>query len=442
MRIKQILWAALLFCGPASVAQNQAYDMMIDGVKVIVQPSGNNIVEIRTILKGGVQNYPATKAGIEALAMSALTECGTLSLDKNAFKNKLDKVSAQVYGYTGKNYATYTMNCVKSDFQTVWPLYAEALTKPRFDPKEFDRIKQDAVTNLMAAESQPDVSIDKYAEKVAFAGRDYAKDPEGTAAIVKSLTVDEVKAYYPSILSRSRMLVVVVADLPRTEIESKVKAMLADIKPGAPFALKKSSYRIYKNAFTSTQKELATNYIEGITGGPQPGAADFNAFSVAMRIFADMHFLEVRTNNGLSYAPQSWFDVGTLSTARVAVSTTEPDKYIAVFDKLVDQLRTKGFAADQVKNMKTEYLNSLYYKQETNSAQAGSLAADEVLHANWRRSLTLADDVSKLTLDQVNQAFRAYIGNTSWVYQGNPTKVTALNFINGTIKRNANPTSR
>src|ERR1700704_4389946 len=93
----------ILFIGTAlfslkAMAQ-EPYEMMVDGVKVIVQPSGNEIVEIQTILKGGVQNYSADKAGIESLAMNALTECGTEKDDKNSFKNKLDKVSAQVYGY-------------------------------------------------------------------------------------------------------------------------------------------------------------------------------------------------------------------------------------------------------------------------------------------------------------------------------------------------------
>jgi zinc protease len=57
--------------------------MTVDGVKVIVQPSGNDIVEIQTIVKGGVQNYPGNKAGIENLAFTALTECGTAKDDKN-----------------------------------------------------------------------------------------------------------------------------------------------------------------------------------------------------------------------------------------------------------------------------------------------------------------------------------------------------------------------
>ena len=118
------------------------YEMTINGVKVVVQPSGNEIVEVLTVIKGGVQNYPAEKAGIEALAMTALTECGTLKDDKNSFKNKLDKVSAQVGGNTNMDFASFRMNCIKMDFDKVWPLYIDAMTIPKFDSKEFDSIRQ------------------------------------------------------------------------------------------------------------------------------------------------------------------------------------------------------------------------------------------------------------------------------------------------------------
>lgn len=420
-------------------AQKPAYDMLVDGVKVIVQPSGNDIVEIQAVIKGGVQNYSASKVGIESLAMTALTECGTKNDDKNSFKNKLDKVSAQVYGYSGKDYSTFAMNCIKGDFNTVWPLFADALTDPRFDPKEFARIRQDAVVRLKSINSQPDAAINKLADSVAFAGRDYAKDPNGTGASIQGLTPEETKAYYQSILTRSHLLFVVVADLDKAEIESKIKTILDGIKPGASFTLKKSSFRIYKNTFVAQPKALATNYIEGVTGGPQPGTPDFDAFQVAMRIFYDRHFLDVRTNNGLSYAPIAYFNGGATPSARFVVSTTQPDAYIKVFDKLVDQIKTAGFTPDEVKNMKSTYLTGFYYKQETNSAQASSIAANEVLHDNWKRSLTMASDVKKLSLDEVNNAFRKYIGNISWVYQGDPGKVSPILYINGTIHKGDNP---
>lgn len=434
----------LLFVAATSIvkpafAQNKAYEITVDGVKVIVQPSGNDIVEIQTIIKGGVQNYSADKIGIESLAMTALTECGTVSHDKNSFKDALDKVSAELYGTTNKDYAVIRMNCIKTDFDDVWKLYAEAITQPRFDTAEFKRIKQDAINDLKQNESQPDAAIDKMANTVAFAGRDYAKDPRGTTAIIEKLTAAETKAYYHSILVRSRMVVVVVADLDKSVIENKVKAMLTSIKAGQPYTLKKSFFRVYNNTFSAEPRDLATNYIEGVTSGPQLDAPDFYSFMVAMRIFAQRHFLDIRTNNGLSYAPQAWFSTGTTCVAKVAVSTTQPDKYIHVFDRLVDSTKTHGFTAAELADMKITFLTGFYYKNETNAAQASSIAANEVLHDDWKRSLTLIDDIKKITLDDINTAFRNYIGNTVWVYQGDPKKVTPILFTNGTIKRADNP---
>ena len=38
--------------------EKKPYEMLVNGVKVIVQPSGNDIVVVQTVIKGGVQNYP------------------------------------------------------------------------------------------------------------------------------------------------------------------------------------------------------------------------------------------------------------------------------------------------------------------------------------------------------------------------------------------------
>jgi predicted Zn-dependent peptidase len=400
------------------------YDMNINGVKVIVQPSGNDIVVVQTVIKGGVQNYPANKAGIENLAITALTECGTVKDDKNSFKDKLDNVSAQVGGNSGMDFASFTLNCIKNDFETVWPLYTDALLAPRFDAKEFDRIKTDAVNFIRANESSPDNAIDKMAKQTAFAGKNYAKDPQGTVTSVNSLTVSETKKYWQSILTRSRMVIVIIADLDKATIQKIVKEFLNKVPAGAPFTLKKESYMPTDNTFKSQERENATNYVRGVASGPLPGTPDYNSFMLAMRIFANRHFVEIRTKNGLSYAPQSWFSQGTTTYANISVSTTDPDKYIAVARNLIDKIKQQGFTESELKNEKTGYLTAIYSRQETNEAQAASYATNEVVHGDWKRSVKIQNDVKEVTLSQINEAFKKYITNITWVYQGDPKKVT------------------
>jgi len=431
--IKQILTVAILSCCTliVSAQTKDPYEMTVNGVKVIVQPSGNEILEIQTIIKGGVQNYSPAKAGIESLAISALTECGTKKDDKNSFKNKLDKVSAQVYGSNGRDYATFTMNCIKSDFDVVWPLYVDALTIPLFDQKEFDRTKQDAINSLKAQGSDPDYSIGKFARQTAFAGKNYAKDPEGSEETVSKLTAEETKKYYASILTKSRLLIVVVGELERSEIEQRVKGLLSLIPDGNTFTLKKESFTPAKSSFKSEKKDLATNYIQGVTGAPLPGTPDFNAFVLASRIFYDRHYLDVRSKNGLSYAPYTYLDGGLSPSYNIDVSTTNPNKYIDVTKALIGKTKKDGFTAEEVKDMKTTYLTTFFLKQETNSAQAASLAANEILHNNWHRSVTINTDMKKLSAKDVSNAFNKYVTNISWVYQGDPSKANPALFIEG-----------
>jgi predicted Zn-dependent peptidase len=430
--------AAIVNIKPA-FAQQKPYETTVDGVKVIVQPSGNEIVEIQTIIRGGVQNYGPDKQGIEALAMRGLTECGTLKHDKNSFKDALDKVDAAVYGSAGKDYSVIRMNCIKNDFDTVWPLYVEAITQPKFDTTEFHRIKRDALTNLKAMDSQPDFAIDKMANDIAFKGRSYSELPQGTADVISKLTAQQVKDYYNSILTRSRMFVVVVADLPQDEIEAKVKDMLTNIRKGAPFQFKTDFFRVYQNSFNAEPRQLATNYIEGVTSGPELNAPDFYAFQIAFSIFYNRHFLDVRTKNGLSYAPQVFFNQGATTTVKFRVSTTKPNDYIAVFDKLVDSTKKHGFNEGELADMKQTFLTGFYYKNETNAAQASSIASNEVLHGDWKRSINLIDNVKKLTVQDINNAFTKYVGSIVWVYQGDPKQVNPVLYKNGTLRQADNP---
>lgn len=422
----------MVFSSAANAQKGAAYEMNIRGVKVIVQPSANQILEIQTIIKGGVQNYTAEKQGIESLAMTALTECGTANDNKNSFKNKLDNVSAQIYANAGKDYSTISMNCIASDFAAVWPLYADAIVQPLFDAKEFNRIKQDAINGLRSQESQPDYAINNMATQMAFAGKDKSKRPEGTVNTLTNLTVSETKAFYNSVCTKSRMLIVVVGEINKTDLEQKIGDMLSIVPEGKPFTLKKETIAPAQNIFKAEKKELATNYIQGITGAPAPGTPDFNAFNLAMRIFSQRHFLEVRTKNGLSYAPGSWFDGSASPSAHISVSTTDPNKYIGVAKALIEKTKKEGFTADELRNMKTQYLTGFFYRQETNNAQANSLAVNEILHNNWKRALTLSHDMKKVTLAELNTTFNKYISNMVWAYQGNPAQANPALFTGNT----------
>jgi len=408
--------------------QSKPYDMMVNGVKVIVVPSGNEIIQVSLVIKGGVQNYAANKAGIEKMAMKALTECGTEKDDKNSFKNKLDEVDGQVYGYTQKDASYFQLNCIKSDLETVWPLYVDALTIPKFDAKEFDRIREEAINNLRQQESNPDADLQKMAMETAFKGMDYAKSPSGTIDNLKTLTSTETKNYFKSILTRAKIFIVVVGDIPKEDLEKKMGSLIEKIPQGKTFELKRSSYVPQANSFVPKQKDVATNYIMGISSAPAANSKDYLASALASNMFYDKMFLEVRTKNGLSYAPAAYITNGATPYSVMYVTTKEPDKFIAVARNTVDKLKKDGFPADDVKNTKTTYATYQYYDNEANSSLCSMVAFNELEVGDWHRAFTLKEDLQPITPADVNTVFNKYIGNFTWVYQGDPKQVNPTLF--------------
>jgi zinc protease len=426
--MKYLLVSLLAFSVVAVNAQEKAYDMMINGVKVIVVPSGNEIIQIDLVIKGGVQNYSLNKAGIENLAMTALTECGTEKDSKNSFKNKLDEVDAMIYGFAGKDASHFQLNCITEDFENIWPLYVDALTVPKFDTKEFARIKEEAVNNLRQQESNPDGALQKMAMETAFKGMDYEKSAMGTIENVQKFTAQDTKAYYKSILTRSRIFIVVVGDISKADLEKKMTALLNKIPQGKPFVLKRATYTPASNSFVSMKKDVATNYIMGISSAPPANSKDYFPGAIASGLFRDRSFLEVRTKNGLSYAPSAYISSGLTPYSVMYVTTKEPDKYIAVVRNMVDQIKKDGFTNDEVKNKKNTYATYQYYDNETNQSLCALVANNELKLNDWKHALTIKDDLKPVTTTDVNRVFNKYIGNFTWVYQGDPKQVNPTLF--------------
>lgn len=407
----------------AGAQQAKPYEMLVNGVKVIVVPSGNEIVQVDMMIKGGVQNYAAGQTGIERLALRALTECGTQKRDKNAFKNALDDVDAQMFGAAGRDASRVSLNCIKGDFEAVWPLYVEALTMPKFDETEFARIKQEAVTQLRQQESNPDFALQKMAMETVFKGMDYEKMANGTVDNIQKITAASAKAHLASILTRSRVFFVVVGDVDKADLQKKMTALIAKIPQGKPFVLKRTAYVPRQNSFVSQQRDVATNYIMGISAAPAPDSKEYYSGLLASRLFYQKAFLEVRTNNGLSYAPSAGINMGLTPYSTLYVTTKEPDKYIAVARTMVDQIKKDGFPADDVQNTKNGYTTSFYSTNETNGALASIVGSFELLQGDWKKAFTLTKDLQAVKPAEVNQVFNKYVGNFNWVYQGDPTKV-------------------
>ncbi|WP_431174289.1 hypothetical protein, partial [Flagellimonas flava] len=76
-------------------------------------------------------------------------------------------------------------------------LVKEILLEPRWDQKEFDRLKQALETRLKGREANPNVIASTIMNKLIFGDKHmYSIPGSGTLNTIKRITVDDLKSYY------------------------------------------------------------------------------------------------------------------------------------------------------------------------------------------------------------------------------------------------------
>ena len=399
-------------------AQTATTTFTAGGITVIYKPTQKQIINVSVYFRGGVNNYPANKAGIENLAIASVSECGTAKYSKDAFKDKADSYGIAVYGSAGRDNALIGLNCISQYFNTGWDLLAQAVTTPSFDEGEFNKLKQKVISGIKQSASSPDARLSDMAMQNAFAGTPYAINPAGTEETAGSIKAAEAKDYYyNTLLNKTRMFIVVVGNISKADITAKIIAAFANV-PAKPYQPDALQIPVFKgNTLTVEERQLATNYITGIMNGPAYTSADYVPYRLAFASLSDKLFTEIRTKRNLSYAPQAYARGGAIPYSAVYVTTTNPKAAVEVMANEIDSLKTMGFTEKDLKNSKALFITSNYMKDESTNAIAASLGTAETL-GNWKIAESLPVIINNTTQTQMTDAFRKYIMGIKWNYLG------------------------
>ena len=285
-------------------------EFMVDGLKIIFKPSIKEIISVRLFIKGGTANYSKEFEGIENLALSVATQGGTKNLTKAEFSSSLEKIGTSIASSSSLDYSDISMSCIKTFWDPSWKLFAEAVTSPRFDEKEFSIIRGQAVAQAKEAEANPDEYLKNKALQNAFAGRNYSKIPTGTVQSLEKISLLQLIDHYNSVLGRQNCFLVVVGNIAEADLKQKIAASFATLNPEK--RLVPESRLEVKPVANIENREIATNYIRGTMNSPAVNEKDGVPMMLAMAILGDRFFLELRTKRSLSYAPSAFYATSAL----------------------------------------------------------------------------------------------------------------------------------
>lgn len=401
----------------------------VKGLKVIYKQVPKEIVSVRFFVNGGTANYGLEQQGIENFAFNLAVSGGTTTIDKITFTSDLEKMGSAISAATDYDYGYFNLLCVKQNWDRSWDLFADAILNPGFNEEEFTVLKAQLIAGAKQAEADPDESLRIAAMQNVFDSHNYAKVYNGTPESLEGLTLDDVKNYYQKIVGKKRSFLVVIGDIDKNDLVSKIEASLANLPEGTE-APKEERIMLTEVSNKVIDRDIATNYIRGYMSAPLQSEDDGTAMLLAMSILRDRYFVELRTKRSLTYAPGAGYASGIINNPYnyLYISTTNPKESIKVMVEELKKLKEDGFTQEELTNKQASFLTGYYMGQETLASQSNSLGVAE-LKGGWEMSQNFTMDVNAVTLEDLNRVIDKYTDVISWTYLGNEEQISEEDFL-------------
>ena len=200
-----------------------------NGLRLIVQPE---TITHSVLLQGTIRastglQTPPHQEGVDSLT-ETLLPYGTASYDRLTYQAELDKIAATVE--TGTR---FSLNVLSGSFDRGAQLLADDLLHPAFPQADFDTVKQQILDEVVGEETEPSHLASVATARLLYPAGDPAQRFP-TPSSVRSLTLEEVRAYYRSVYRPDMTTIVVVGDVTPEAARKTVERYFSDWKATGP----------------------------------------------------------------------------------------------------------------------------------------------------------------------------------------------------------------
>lgn len=161
--------------------------------------STSPLVALRIGFSVGSQNDPPGKEGLAALTARMLAEGGSQQVPYAELLERLYPLAAGMGGDCDKELTVFTGEVHRDKLDEFYALFADTLLRPRFDPSDFARLRDEQISALEAdLRGNDDENLGKWTLQLALypPSHPYGHVDTGTVQGLKSITLDDVKEFY------------------------------------------------------------------------------------------------------------------------------------------------------------------------------------------------------------------------------------------------------
>jgi zinc protease len=201
-------------------------DELSNGIKVYgIEHTELPLVQFSMTIKGGQLLDDRDKVGVANLITDMMME-GTKNKTPIELEEAIDELGANIYMYTGREAITVSVNCLTSKLNDVYNLVEEILLEPRWDEKEFERVKKQTIENINRSKVNPAAVAMNVFNKLVYGDKHIFSIPtSGTMGSVEAIAIDDLKFFYAQNFSPSVTHVAVVGNISKQDAVNTFKSL-------------------------------------------------------------------------------------------------------------------------------------------------------------------------------------------------------------------------
>jgi len=171
------------------------------------------VAQVNLVVLSGTANDPPGKYGVASLAAAMLEE-GAGSRSALEIADAIDYLGADLGTATTSDLSAVRLHVPVARLADALPIMADVALRPTFPKDELDRQRQQRLTSLLQGrDDPPTISAIAFSRILYGKGHRYGTAQMGTAETIKTLTSDDLRAFYTSAFRPENAVLLAVGDI-------------------------------------------------------------------------------------------------------------------------------------------------------------------------------------------------------------------------------------
>lgn len=376
----------------------------------LVERPGLPLVSVRMVVDGGKAMDPAEQPGLVNFSDTMLTH-GAGDLDATAFAEAIEQDALSLWASTGQATTWVGLEATSSTLATGLDLMASAVSAPRFDAEEVDRVREQLLGEISMSLDSPATVAGWVADGFYFGeGHPLGHPGIGNAASVEVISAKDLEASWSSRFAPERATFVVSGAVTQSELKALLDASFGDwsgkpsLLPELGPAAQASGYYLVDNPGAS-QSVLRVVLPGWQADDPHYIPATLGSVVLGGTFTSRLNRL-LREEKGYTYGARAGVGAGPGYGRMVTSSSVRGDVTgLALVDMLGEIERiTQGIDAAELKKAQGAAITDAVSAMESRSSIAGSLAGVVAMDQSPERMATELDAARGASVDSVNAA--------------------------------------